>query len=65
MSLAEIAGEGFRAVAQIADATMSLARDATYVVLGIGVVVGQTLLDAGRRIAGRGGDRPEAPRAAA
>ena len=65
MTLAEIAGEGFRAVAQIAEATMSLARDATYVVLGIGVVVGQTLLDVGRRIAGRDGDRPEAPRAAA
>ena len=67
MNPTEVAGESLRAVARIAEAAASLSRDAAYVVLGFGVVVGQALRDAGRRmLAARTGEHPEhEPRKAA
>ncbi len=67
MNPTEAVGEGLRAVARIAGALVSLPREATYIVLGAGVVVGQALLNAGRRIlAGREGSPPgHEPREAA
>ncbi len=67
MSPTEVAGEGLRAVARIAEAAVSLPRDAAYVVLGFGVVVGQAVRDAGRRLlAARRVEPPEhEPRKAA
>jgi len=66
MSPTEVAEEGLRAVARIAEAAVSLPRDAAYVVLGFGVVVGQAVRDTGRMLAPRTDDHPEhEPRKAA
>ena len=53
MSPTEAVGEGLRAVARIAGAVVLLPREATYIVLGAGVEVGQALLDTVRRMLGR------------
>ena len=67
MNPSAIVGEGLRAVARIAEGVVSLLREITYVALGMGVVAGEALVDAGRRVfAGRASEHPpDEPRRAA
>jgi hypothetical protein len=67
MNHSAIVVEGLRAAARIAEGVVSLLREVTYVALGMGVVAGEALLDAGRRlVTGRASEHPpHKPRKAA